>query len=53
LASGIASEVMTAYKAKEYDAIVFIYNHYVNPAVYQQYYKVIRELPKKVKRANH
>lgn len=45
LASGLASEVMTAYKAKEYDAIVFIYNHYVNPAVYQQYYKVIRELP--------
>lgn len=44
LAAGLANEVMTAYKAKEYDAIVLIYNHYVNPAVYQQYYKVIGEL---------
>ena len=44
LAAGLANEVMSVYKAKEYDAIVLIYNHYVNPAVYHQYYKVIGEV---------
>lgn len=45
LASGLASEVMTAVSEKEYDAIVLMYNSYVNPAVYKQMYQVIRQVP--------
>lgn len=45
LASGLANEIITAFDAKEYDAIVFVYNHYVNPAVYKQMYQVIPKLP--------
>lgn len=45
LASGLASEVMTAVSEKEYDAIVLMYNSYVNPAVYNQMYQVIRQVP--------
>mmetsp|Transcript_17333 Transcript_17333/g.28783 ORF Transcript_17333/g.28783 Transcript_17333/m.28783 type:complete len:284 (+) Transcript_17333:428-1279(+) len=45
LASSLANEVLSAYKEGDYDAIVLLYNHYVNPAVYDQMYQVIRELP--------
>lgn len=40
LASALTSEIFAAGGA-EYDAIVIINNHYVNPALYQQKYKVI------------
>lgn len=40
LASALAQELVEA-GASDYDAIVFLYNHYVNPAVYKQMYKVI------------
>jgi F-type H+-transporting ATPase subunit gamma len=40
LASGLASELMAA-GAADYDAIVLVYNSYVNAAVYKQKYKVI------------
>jgi F-type H+-transporting ATPase subunit gamma len=40
LASGLASELM-AIKAQEYDAIVIIYNTFINAATYNQMYKVI------------
>jgi F-type H+-transporting ATPase subunit gamma len=45
LSSNLANEVMTAYKEKEYDAIVLVSNQYVNPATYVQKYQVIAELP--------
>lgn len=40
LASAFAAELMAA-NAMEYDAVVLIYNSYVNAAVYKQQYKVI------------
>lgn len=40
LATGLASE-LTAVGARDYDAVVMVYNQYVNPAVYKQVYKVI------------
>jgi len=43
LASSLASEV-TAVAGEDYDAIVVIYNHYVNPAVYKQVYQVVPPL---------
>jgi len=44
LASGLANEISNVFKGKDYEAIVIIHNHYVNPALYQQQYKVIRNL---------
>ena len=40
LASALASELMAA-DVMEYDAVVLIYNSYVNAAVYNQMYKVV------------
>lgn len=40
LASALASELMAA-GAEDYDAICIVYNSFVNPAVYNQMYKVI------------
>jgi F-type H+-transporting ATPase subunit gamma len=40
LASGLASELIAA-GAKDYDAVVIIYNSYVNAATYKQMYKII------------
>jgi F-type H+-transporting ATPase subunit gamma len=45
LGCGLADEIISAYKGGDYDAIVLLYNHYLNPAVYNQMYQVIRELP--------
>jgi F-type H+-transporting ATPase subunit gamma len=43
LASALASELLVA-GAADYDAVVLIYNSYVNPAVYKQMYKVVTPL---------
>lgn len=43
LASALATELMAA-GAEDYDAIVMVYNSYVNAAVYHQKYKVITPL---------
>lgn len=43
LASALSSELMAA-GAENYDAIVMVYNSYVNPAVYKQMYKVVSPL---------
>lgn len=43
LASALATELMAA-GAEDYDAIVMVYNSYVNAAVYYQKYKVITPL---------
>lgn len=40
LATALTSEIFAA-GGQDYDAIVLIYNHFVNPAVYKQMYKVI------------
>jgi F-type H+-transporting ATPase subunit gamma len=40
LATALTSEIFAA-GGKDYDAIVLIYNHFVNPAVYKQMYQVI------------
>lgn len=40
LASALASEIMEA-AGDDYDAVMILYNSYVNPAVYKQYYRVI------------
>eukprot|EP00591_Stephanopyxis_turris_P000653 CAMPEP_0195511122 /NCGR_PEP_ID=MMETSP0794_2-20130614/3561_1 /TAXON_ID=515487 /ORGANISM="Stephanopyxis turris, Strain CCMP 815" /LENGTH=314 /DNA_ID=CAMNT_0040638669 /DNA_START=50 /DNA_END=994 /DNA_ORIENTATION=+ len=40
LASALSSEIAAA-GAADYDAVVIVYNSYVNPAVYKQMYKVI------------
>lgn len=40
LASALATELMSA-GATDYDAVVLVYNHYINAAVYKQQYKVI------------
>lgn len=42
LASHLASEVLAA--SGDYDAVVVIYNSYVNPAVYTQAYQVLKPL---------
>jgi F-type H+-transporting ATPase subunit gamma len=44
LASALASELIAA-GAQDYDAIVMVYNSFVNPAVYRQMYKVITPFP--------
>lgn len=41
LAASLATELGAA-GAKDYDAVVLMYNHFVNPAVYKQMYKVIK-----------
>jgi len=41
LASALSTELMAA-GAADYDAVVIIYNSYVNAAVYKQMYKVIK-----------
>jgi len=41
LASALATELM-AVGAQEYDAVVLVYNSYVNAAVYKQMYKVLK-----------
>lgn len=43
LASALASELIAA-GAQDYDAIVMLYNSFVNPAVYVQKYKVVTPL---------
>jgi len=42
LASAIAAEV--AAVGKDYDAIMIVYNSYVNAAVYKQYYRIVKPL---------
>jgi F-type H+-transporting ATPase subunit gamma len=44
LASALATELMVP--AQNYDAIVLLYNKFVNPAVYKQYYKVLTPFSK-------
>lgn len=41
LASALATELMSVGAAEDYDAVVLVYNSYVNPAVYKQMYKVL------------
>ena len=41
LASALASELMACGAATDYDAVVLVYNSFVNAAVYKQKYKVI------------
>lgn len=43
LAAALSAE-LTAAGAAEYDAVMIVYNSYVNAAVYHQYYKVIKPL---------
>jgi F-type H+-transporting ATPase subunit gamma len=43
LASALASEVAAA-GAADYDAVMIIYNSYINAAVYKQMYKIIKPL---------
>lgn len=40
LAASLTSEIMAA-GAKDYDAVVLMYNSFVNPAVYNQKYKIL------------
>lgn len=44
MASSLASDIISAGGATDYDAIMIMYNSYVNPAVYKQRYKVIKPL---------
>jgi F-type H+-transporting ATPase subunit gamma len=41
LASALASELMAAGAATNYDAVVLVYNSFVNAAVYKQKYKIV------------
>jgi F-type H+-transporting ATPase subunit gamma len=41
LASGLASELIASGAASDYDAVVIIYNSFVNAATYNQMYKVV------------
>lgn len=41
LASALATELMAVGAATEYDAVVLLYNSFVNPAVYKQKYKIL------------
>ena len=43
LAAALSSEIVAA-GAAEYDAVMIVYNSFVNAAVYKQYYKVIKPL---------
>lgn len=43
LAAALSSEIVAA-GAADYDAVMIVYNSYVNAAVYKQYYKVIKPL---------
>lgn len=43
LAAGLAAE-LSAAGAADYDAVVIVYNSYVNAAVYHQYYRLIKPL---------
>jgi len=43
LAAALTSEIVAA-GAADYDAVMIIYNSYVNAAVYKQYYKVIKPM---------
>lgn len=43
LASGLATELMEA-GAADYDAVVLVYNKFINAAVYKQMYKVVKPL---------
>jgi len=44
LASQLSSELIAAGAATDYDAVVIMYNSFVNPAVYTQKYKLIKPL---------
>jgi len=41
LASALATELMSVGAAEDYDAVVLVYNSFVNAAVYNQMYKVL------------
>jgi len=43
LAAALSSEIVAA-GASDYDAVMIVYNSYVNAAVYKQYYKLIKPL---------
>jgi len=43
LAAALTSEIVAA-GAADYDAVMIVYNSYVNKAVYKQYYKVIKPM---------
>lgn len=43
LASALATELIAA-GAEDYDAVVMVYNEFVNPAVYKQMYKLVKPL---------
>ena len=43
LAAALSSEIVAA-GAADYDAVMIVYNSFVNAAVYKQYYKVIKPL---------
>jgi len=43
LAAALSAE-LTAAGAAEYDAVIIVYNSFVNAAVYNQYYKVIKPM---------
>eukprot|EP00934_Nitzschia_sp_Nitz4_P009337 Nitzschia sp. Nitz4//scaffold171_size48012//43617//44890//NITZ4_007134-RA/size48012-augustus-gene-0.30-mRNA-1//-1//CDS//3329538728//9327//frame0 len=42
LASALATELMSVGAASDYDAIVLVYNSFVNAATYKQMYKVLK-----------
>lgn len=44
LAAALASDIIAAGGASDYDAVVLMFNSYVNPAVYKQKYIVIKPL---------
>jgi len=44
LAAALASDIIAAGGASNYDAVVLMFNSYVNPAVYKQKYIVIKPL---------
>jgi len=41
LASSLSTDIMKTFTEGDYDAVVFIYNHYINSAVYDQMYQVV------------
>lgn len=45
LASALTSELIAAGAAEDYDAVVLVYNSFVNAAVYKQMYKVVTPFP--------
>jgi len=51
LASSLSTEVIKEFKEGDFDALVFIYNHYLNPATYQQMYQVV-SMPKNSSEGN-